>query len=404
MPAAPPGRFAWRRRPRPAGGRRRRGPRSRGAATCRAAARARARWPACRPLVRPPAGPAARSSVPAGEQRARACRAGSHGEAVDLVAGPCARVGRRRGARRSPPSTRPACAGRRAGGSGPRPSGRPRTTARPVSSAASRTAVRGSGSPASSLALRPGPVVVARAVHERHLEPSRDGRASTSTPAACVDRRAVRSRPGRQRPRPALRRGACGDQVGLQVAQRLAVGARCVPGPGAVRAEVPGGGAASIDRSSSSASSLTCAGSLIRTQRLDPAVEVAVHHVGAADVDRPARRRRANQKIRECSRKRPRMLRTRMFSRQPGHAGPERADAADHEVDGHAGVRRAVQRVDHRLVDDRVDLDRDRAPAGPRARLRDLALDPVDQPAAQRARRDQQAAVARSSARSRTAG
>ena len=37
--------------------------------------------------------------------------------------------------------------------------------------------------------------------------------------------------------------------------------------------------------SNSSPSSSRCSGSATRTQRLDPAVEVAVHHVGAADVD-----------------------------------------------------------------------------------------------------------------------
>jgi hypothetical protein len=40
------------------------------------------------------------------------------------------------------------------------------------------------------------------------------------------------------------------------------------------------------------------------------------------------------QTIRECSRNRPMMLLTLMFP-TARHAGPEAADAADHEVDGH---------------------------------------------------------------------
>ena len=44
---------------------------------------------------------------------------------------------------------------------------------------------------------------------------------------------------------------------------------------------------------------------------------------------------------------------------QPGHAGPQRADAAHPDVDLHPGLRGAVERVDELLVDDRVDLQGD---------------------------------------------
>ena len=108
-------------------------------------------------------------------------------------------------------------------------------------------------------------------------------------------------------------------------------------------------------------------------QHLDPAVEVAVHQVGAADPVLRRRRRCAKWKIRECSRKRPTIERTRMFSRQPGHAGPQRADAAHDQVDLHAGLRRPVERVDELLVDQRVHLDPDAGRRRPAAACRSRA-------------------------------
>ena len=81
-----------------------------------------------------------------------------------------------------------------------------------------------------------------------------------------------------------------------------------------------------------------------------------------------------------------------MFSLQPRDAGPDRADPADHHVDRHPGLGGPVQRVDQHLVDDRVHLEPDHR-RRPSRWLRDLPLDPVDQAAAQRARRDQQPPV-----------
>src|SRR3712207_5029655 len=50
--------------------------------------------------------------------------------------------------------------------------------------------------------------------------------------------------------------------------------------------------------------------------------------------------------------------------RQPGDAGPQRADAADEQLHRHAGRRRVVEGVDELLVDQRVHLDADaRRPA-----------------------------------------
>ena len=80
------------------------------------------------------------------------------------------------------------------------------------------------------------------------------------------------------------------------------------------------------------------------------------------------------QTMRPCSRKRPTMLLTRIFSDMPGHARAQAADAADHKVDADAGLRGLVQQVDDRRVDQRVHLGPDlRRPAG--AGMGDLGLD-----------------------------
>ena len=76
-----------------------------------------------------------------------------------------------------------------------------------------------------------------------------------------------------------------------------------------------------------------------------------------------------------------------------GHAGQpglDRAGAADDQVDVDAGVRRPVERLDDRHVDDRVELEDDpRRPAG--RGVADLAIDQVEEPRAQAVRRDEQA-------------
>ena len=74
--------------------------------------------------------------------------------------------------------------------------------------------------------------------------------------------------------------------------------------------------------------------------------------------------------MRECSRKRPTIERTRMLSLTPGTPGRRHADAADDQVDLHAGLRGPVEDADHLVVGDRVDLDDDAAPGGRRVRAR----------------------------------
>ena len=83
------------------------------------------------------------------------------------------------------------------------------------------------------------------------------------------------------------------------------------------------------------------------------------------------------------------MLLTRMFSDKPGNAGPQAADAAHDELDLHAGLAGTVELVDHRGVDERVELGPDlRRPPG--LRMRDLGVDVLKQRLAQIDRRNRQ--------------
>src|SRR5437660_10808509 len=85
-----------------------------------------------------------------------------------------------------------------------------------------------------------------------------------------------------------------------------------------------------------------------RAQHLDPAVEVTRHQVGRGDVDRRARMRQAmagakaeNAPVLEEAaddRLDPDVL------REPGHSGPQAADAAHHEVNLDARARGGVKR------------------------------------------------------------
>ena len=55
------------------------------------------------------------------------------------------------------------------------------------------------------------------------------------------------------------------------------------------------------------------------------------------------------------------MLMTRMRSLTPGQAAAQAADAAHDQVDLHAGLRGAIQRVDDLRIDERVHLGDDPA-------------------------------------------
>ena len=129
------------------------------------------------------------------------------------------------------------------------------------------------------------------------------------------------------------------DQRLLEVAQRLAVGVEVVPGPVPVRppATTTPSGRRSRGR----------AGPRARRRALRIGIRTSASTRrsrlrcirSARPIQTSGSPPFSNQKIRVCSRKRPRMLRTRMFSRQAGHAGPQRADAAHPAVDRDAGLR-----------------------------------------------------------------
>ncbi len=87
-------------------------------------------------------------------------------------------------------------------------------------------------------------------------------------------------------------------------------------------------------------------------------VEVARHQVGRGDVD-GVLAAALEAYTRECSRRRPTIETTRMFSEMPGSAGAQTADAAHVEVDLHAGLGGGVERADAAPVDERVHLHRD---------------------------------------------
>ncbi len=48
-----------------------------------------------------------------------------------------------------------------------------------------------------------------------------------------------------------------------------------------------------------------------------------------------------------------------MFSERPGHARPQAADAAHHQIDLHAGIARPVERIDDAGIDQGIDLGPD---------------------------------------------
>ena len=159
----------------------------------------------------------------------------------------------------------------------------------PVSSATSRTAATGQSSPGVELALGPGPVVVPRPVHHRDLQ---DALAP----------------PPRQRSRGRRRRRATGTRTsgtasgssttpGLAVlpvgpvdqrtAARRATARRRRRGGAGSRSRRPRGARTTSRRwppcSTSVRSHSAWPVVADPDQRLDPAVQVAVHHVGAAD-------------------------------------------------------------------------------------------------------------------------
>ncbi len=111
-------------------------------------------------------------------------------------------------------------------------------------------------------------------------------------------------------------------------------------------------------------------------QRLDPAHQIA--HIQSADdmktraffEGRPCPL--PKQTIRLCSRKRPTIDLTRMFSLRPRYAGAHPADAAHDKADLHPRLAGGIERVDHIRLDQAVHLGPDRG-GPPRPRMLGLA-------------------------------
>ena len=126
---------------------------------------------------------------------------------------------------------------------------------------------------------------------------------------------------------------------------------------------------------------------------LDPAVEVAVHHARAADVDL----RVAAVVEPEDARVLEEAAEDRAHADVLGQAldaGAQGADAAHPDVDLDPGDARPVERVDERLVHDGVGLDDDPPGRGvlvPRLVDVDLLVDEVDEARPHRPRGDEEA-------------
>src|SRR5690606_9548324 len=142
----------------------------------------------------------------------------------------------------------------------------------------------------------------------------------------------------------------------LQVDERRARLVAIAPRPLPVRAEPPRGGALVHREVEELLDLIQVLRSGEAHERLDAAVEVAVHHVGAADVDDRV------AVVLEAEHARVLEVATEDAAHadvlaQSLDARLEGADAAHPDIHRDAGLARAVQAVDDRLVDHRVDLD-----------------------------------------------
>ena len=93
--------------------------------------------------------------------------------------------------------------------------------------------------------------------------------------------------------------------------------------------------------------------------------------------------------MRECSRKRPMTLITRMLGLQSGHAGSQATEAADDQIDRHAGLGGGVERFDDVAILQLVHFGDDMSRPTLLVYL-DLALDHFQEPLLHVDRCDQQ--------------
>src|SRR5438874_6317746 len=144
----------------------------------------------------------------------------------------------------------------------------------------------------------------------------------------------------------------------LYVAQRRTVRVHRASGPVAVRAQVPGRGGVRIP----GLQKVVEGGAVRRVghpdQRLDAPVEVAVHHVRAAQPDLRLAAVAEDEHPRVLQ-EAPEDAADPDVLAQAGDPRAQRADAADPDVDRHTRLGGAVEGVDDGLVHHGVDLDTD---------------------------------------------
>src|ERR1035437_8145253 len=211
------------------------------------------------------------------------------------------------------------------------------------------------------LALGPGPVVVAGSVDHGDLQSTAattPWQGSGGRDHAVINVMSSMARGGHRAACLAAALGVVLDHHGLQLVQLLAVRVVAIPSPGAVAAEVP---AADLIAHAQAHQGLHVR-DMPRVgepdQGLHPAIEVAVHQVGAADED--------DRVACAAEDEHPRVLQEPAQNRaypdvlgQALHAGTQGADAPYPEVDLDSGARCPVQRIDHLIVNDRVQLEAD---------------------------------------------
>ncbi|SLH41093.1 Uncharacterised protein [Mycobacteroides abscessus subsp. abscessus] len=245
-------------------------------------------------------------------------------------------------------------------------------------------------------ALRQRPILIFRPVHHRDLDRARRG----APPHHRTRGMNIGCHPGIPE-RPAVHRVSralahCwskAHQELLVVAHLPVRGARTVRGslPTAVGLEHPAAGGGGQRRVEDLAELLAQLRVLHLCHHLDPAVQIAVHHVGAADPVLVLRLEVHDPRVLE----EPAQDRAHLdVLAHAGNAGLEAADAAHHDLHRHTGLGGTVERVDHLLVHDRVGLQPDSRRRAPLGQF-DLALDAFDDARPYALRRDQQVAIVR---------
>jgi hypothetical protein len=133
-----------------------------------------------------------------------------------------------------------------------------------------------------------------------------------------------------------------------------------VPDPAAVLVEPPGRGSVVHAEVEHATQPPQVAGVADLHEQFHPAVQVPVHHVGAADEDLAVLVLTGAERVDAGV-----LKETTEHAADPDvlgqalDAGPQRADAAHPQVNRHAVPRGTVERVDHHLVDQRVGLEHD---------------------------------------------